>query len=824
MSARAAIATGVDARAIERAAARLADQTVGIDERSVIALDRTLASALARHPDRSRAARYEHVLEVVVDRPLARFSAWYEFFPRSFGHAGRHGTFADAERMLRYVANLGFDVAYLPPIHPIGESFRKGKNNSLAVEPGDPGSPWAIGSRAGGHKSVHPELGTLEDFDHFVATAHELGLEVALDIALQCSPDHPYVKEHPEWFRSRPDGTIQYAENPPKKYQDICPFDFECAAWESLWEELCSIFEFWGDRGVRIFRVDNPHTKPIAFWEWCIGRIKERHPETIFLAEAFTRPKVMYALAKVGFSQSYTYFTWRRFKDELTEYVTELTQTEVAEFFRPNFWPNTPDILPDDLKDAERGAFLARLVLAATLGGNYGIYGPAFELMANRGRPGSGEYLDNEKYELAQWDLERPDSLQPVIRRLNRIRRRHPALQRNDTLHFHACDNDHLLCYSKTSPDGEDVLLMVVDLDYHHRHTGWIEVDAEALGVADGRALPGARPRQRRALRMAGRPQLRRARSGRDARARLPRPAVPPDRAGLRLLRLSRGSPIPTETDSMSPADPRESLPEDPLWFKDAIVYELHVRGFADSNGDGIGDFRGLIQKLDYLQDLGVTAIWLLPFYPSPLRDDGYDIADYFSVNPAYGTLADFRRFLREAHRRGLRVITELVVNHTSNEHAWFQRARRAPAGSPQRDFYVWSDTPEKYADDAHHLQGLRAVELELGPGRARLLLASLLLAPTRPQLRRSGGARGAVQGRRLLDGHGRRRHAARRGALPVRARGHQLREPPGDARFPAQAPHAPRLEVPRPDAPRRGQPVAGGRGRSTSATATSAT
>ncbi len=472
-----------DREALRFAAGVLGDADSDLQERLALLRDPVLRAQLDRNPDRRRAERYARTLQIVVDPPLARCSAWYEFFPRSTGPGNRHGTFRDAVAMLDYVADAGFDIVYLPPIHPIGRSHRKGPNNTLEAGPDDPGSPWAIGAAEGGHKSVHPELGTLQDFDAFVSSADESGLEVALDIALQCSPDHPYVHEHPEWFRKRPDGSIQYAENPPKKYQDICPFDFECDSRAALWDELASIFEFWCERGIRVFRVDNPHTKPFAFWEWCIARVKALYPATIFLSEAFTRPKVMYRLAKLGFSQSYTYFSWRRHRQELVDYMEELTRTEVAEFFRPNFWPTTPDILPDDLWGAGRGAFVTRLVLAALLSANYGIYGPAFELLDNTGRPGSGEHLDNEKYQIKDWDLDRQDSLRPTMRKLNRIRREHPALQRNDTLRFHDCDNPSLLCFSKEDPESGDVVLVVVNLDYHHRHSGWIDLDPETIGV-----------------------------------------------------------------------------------------------------------------------------------------------------------------------------------------------------------------------------------------------------------------------------------------------------------------------------------------------------
>jgi len=379
---------------------------------------------------------------------------------------------------------MGFDVLYLPPIHPIGRNFRKGKNNALTTTPEDPGSPWAIGAAEGGHKAIHPQLGTLEDFRRFVTKAQEYGIELALDLAYQCTPDHPYVQAHPQWFRHRPDGSIQYAENPPKKYQDIYPIDFETEDWQALWEELKSIVQFWIDQGVRIFRVDNPHTKSFYFWEWMISDIRKSHPDVLFLSEAFTRPKVRYRLAKLGFSQSYTYFAWRNTKQELTQYLTELTQTEVREYFRPNFWPNTPDILTEYLQFGGRPAFVARLVLAATLGSNYGIYGPAFELCENRPREaGSEEYLDSEKYEIRHWDLDHPESLKEIIGRVNRIRRENPALQSNERLLFHEIDNDQLICYSKHSEDGANVMVVVVNLDPHHTHAGWMELDLGKLGL-----------------------------------------------------------------------------------------------------------------------------------------------------------------------------------------------------------------------------------------------------------------------------------------------------------------------------------------------------
>jgi starch synthase (maltosyl-transferring) len=450
-----------------------------------IALEEELLGIIQRYPVRNFATRYEKDLAVAVDREKARFSAWYEVFPRSCSpQAGRHGTFRDCELVLPYIASMGFDVVYLPPIHPIGRSFRKGKNNSTEPQPTDAGSPWAIGSTEGGHKSIHSQLGTLQDFKHFRSAAEKHGLEVALDIAFQCAPDHPYVREHPEWFRKRPDGTIQYAENPPKKYQDIFPLDFESSDWRTLWEELKSIFDFWLEQGVRIFRVDNPHTKPFSFWEWIIREIKERHPDVLFLAEAFTRPHLMYRLAKLGFSQSYTYFTWRNTKEELTTYFNELTQTEVREYFRPNLWPNTPDILSQFLQEGGRPAFMIRVVLAATLGASYGIYGPAFELCENLPiQRGSEEYLNSEKYELRHWDLHAAGNLSELIARVNRIRKENRALQSDRSLRFHATDNPELLCYSKTTDDLSDVIVVVVNLDCFHTQSGWVNLDLGAVGL-----------------------------------------------------------------------------------------------------------------------------------------------------------------------------------------------------------------------------------------------------------------------------------------------------------------------------------------------------
>ena len=482
-------ASGRDRRLIAEWLDTLQSKQVTRKEKVRLALSDDVARLMQRYADRGFAATYPKELQVSVDREKARFSTWYEMFPRScVPKPGQHGTFRDCESRFPYIAEMGFDVLYLPPIHPIGHTNRKGKNNALTATPDDPGTPWAIGSEEGGHRAIHTQLGTLKDFQRFVRKARDYGMEVALDIAFQCSPDHPYVREHLEWFRWRPDGTIQYAENPPKKYQDIYPLEFESKKWQELWEELKSVVLFWIENGVRIFRVDNPHTKPFAFWEWLIGGIKADHPDVIFLSEAFTRPKIMYQLAKLGFSQSYTYFTWRNAKWELEQYFTELTQTPVREFYRPNLWPNTPDILSDYLRDGGRPAFIARLVLAATLGANYGIYGPAFELCENcRKDTVSEEYLNSEKYEIKGWDIEKPDSLRGIIRLVNKARRENPALQSDHSLRFHHVDNDQLICFSKCTQDRSNVILVVVNLDYRYRQSGWVTLSLEELKIAQNR-------------------------------------------------------------------------------------------------------------------------------------------------------------------------------------------------------------------------------------------------------------------------------------------------------------------------------------------------
>jgi starch synthase (maltosyl-transferring) len=448
---------------------QLRDASLPAEERYRAALE-----ASPPPPGSSRILQYERTLEVRVDPQRARFSTWYELFPRSVRGDGRHGSFKDVVKLLPGIEAMGFDVLYLPPVHPVGVTERKGKNNSLTAGPEDVGSPWAIGGPEGGHKALHPQLGSFDDFAALVKEAKKRSIAIALDIAFQCSPDHPYVREHPEWFRQRPDGTVQYAENPPKKYQDIYPFDFETPQWKELWQELKSIFEFWIGHGVKIFRVDNPHTKSFAFWEWAIHELKAEHPELIFLAEAFTRPRVMHKLAKLGFTQSYTYFTWRNSRFELAEYFTELTKDASREYFRPNVWPNTPDILHEYLQQGGRPAFIVRVVLAATLAANYGLYGPAYELMEHAPREaGSEEYLDSEKYEIKRWDRARSDSLSELIGRLNRIRRENAALQSDWSLQFHPTDNDQLLVFSKQ--EESNLVLVAVNLDPRYVQAGWID-------------------------------------------------------------------------------------------------------------------------------------------------------------------------------------------------------------------------------------------------------------------------------------------------------------------------------------------------------------
>jgi starch synthase (maltosyl-transferring) len=441
---------------------------------------------MEHHPDRTRGAASSDTYELVSARERARHGAWYELFPRSASpEPGRHGTLRDVAALVPDVAELGFDVLYLPPIHPIGRTDRKGRNNVPRAAPHDPGSPWAIGSDDGGHTAIHPDLGTFDDFEHLQAELKRHDMELALDLAFQCSPDHPWVRDHPEWFRHRADGTIRFAENPPKRYEDIYPLDFETKDRDGLWRALLDVVLFWVERDVRVFRVDNPHTKPFAFWGWLLAETKAREPDVLFLSEAFTRPRVMERLAKIGFDQSYTYFTWRRTKQELTDYLQELTTSPVVDFLRPNLWPNTPDILTDQLQDGGPPAFRLRFLLAATLGANYGVYGPPFEHLESHPRePGSEEYRNAEKYELRHWPSGPNNGMRELFAQVNRIRRDHPALRHDRTLRFHPVDDERLLAYSKTLPDGRDPILTIVNLDPEHPRSGWVDVRMPELGMA----------------------------------------------------------------------------------------------------------------------------------------------------------------------------------------------------------------------------------------------------------------------------------------------------------------------------------------------------
>lgn len=448
------------------------------------ALDDELAKIMSQYPNMENMAQYPKELRIYVDRERAGFSAWYELFPRSLSNNNQHGTFKDLMTHIPYIADMGFNVLYLPPIHPIGSTFRKGKNNNPQAQAGEPGSPWAIGAKEGGHTAIHPQLGSLEDFKALVAKAKEQNLEIALDLAVQCTPDHPFVKQHPQWFKKRPDGSIQYAENPPKKYQDIYPINFQTSQWRELWEAWKEVVLFWIKQGVRIFRVDNPHTKPFIFWEWLISEIKKDYPEVIFLSEAFTRPSVMYYLAKIGFTQSYTYFTWRNSKSEIIEYLTELNKTPLRDFFRPNFWPNTPDILHEYLQVGGKPAFISRLVLAATLAASYGIYGPVYEFCINTPREeGSEEYLHSEKYEIRNWDFNTNDSLAEIIKKINTIRLNNLCLHDNLSLRFHHLDNEQLICYSKYNQSQNNLIVVVVNLDPHHTQSGFLELPISHFGI-----------------------------------------------------------------------------------------------------------------------------------------------------------------------------------------------------------------------------------------------------------------------------------------------------------------------------------------------------
>lgn len=460
------------------------------NEAIAIALSKELHDIFYNHPTRTL-ANSSIELKVYVDRKKALFSTWYEFFPRSSSEVkGKHGTFKDCEKLLPRVASMGFDTLYFPPIHPIGEVNRKGKNNATNAQPSDVGSPWGIGSKHGGHKSTHPELGTLEDFKSLVKKAKELGIEVAMDYALQAAPDHPYVKDFPQWFKWRPDGTVQYAENPPKKYQDIQPIYFESGDWKNLWKELLDVALYWVEEcDIKVFRVDNPHTKPFYFWGWLIAEVKKKHPDVLFLAEAFTRPKIMNELAKQGFTQSYTYYTWRNSKAELIEYLEELTKSEQKEYFRPNFWPNTPDILPYALQSGMESVYLHKYFLAATLSSSVGLYGPVYEYMISDAMPGKEEYLNSEKYEVYHWDWTIQNKLVTVISRLNRIRHEQPSLQQTNNIEFCATDNDQVIAYYKYDDDKLDETLMICNIDPYYPKQAWVQLPLKSLKVQAGQPI-----------------------------------------------------------------------------------------------------------------------------------------------------------------------------------------------------------------------------------------------------------------------------------------------------------------------------------------------
>ncbi|HAC23714.1 MAG TPA: alpha-1,4-glucan--maltose-1-phosphate maltosyltransferase [Cytophagales bacterium] len=449
-------------------------------------LSQAFAEIVYDYPLKEHETTIEYPYEILVERQKALFSSWYEFFPRSASlQPGKHGTFKDCQKLLPRVAAMGFDVLYFPPIHPIGKVNRKGKNNNVNAQPGEPGSPWAIGSDEGGHKWVHPELGTLEDFRTLVKEAKKMGIEIAMDIAFQCAPDHPYVKQHPDWFKVRPDGSIQYAENPPKKYQDIYPFNFESDDWKNLWDELHSIFVFWIEQGVSIFRVDNPHTKAFRFWEWVIGEVNAKYPDVIFLSEAFTRPKVMAALAKVGFQQGYTYFTWRPTKGELIEYMDQLVNGPSRNFFRPNFWPNTPDILPYHLQYAGENSFIIRYFLAATLSSNYGMYGPSYEFNENVPVEGKEEYLNSEKYEVRHYDWKRTNRMTDIISLVNRARKENEALQSTWNIRFCTIENGNIMAYVKATDDLKNIILCVCTMDPNNTQSGYVRVPRDVLRLGD---------------------------------------------------------------------------------------------------------------------------------------------------------------------------------------------------------------------------------------------------------------------------------------------------------------------------------------------------
>ena len=759
----------------------------------VESLDVDLVLSSDAPPSAATAARHATTVgpafEIDVDPALARFGSWYELFPRSFGGL------AGVEAQLPRLAELGFDVVYLTPIHPIGLTDRKGPDNTLNAPPGAPGSPWAIGGCDGGHTAIHPELGTIADFDRLVARAQELGLAIALDFAVQCSPDHPWLREHPEWFSWLPDGTVRHAENPPKRYQDIVNLDFDSADWRGLWAALLDVVMFWVGHGVRVFRVDNPHTKPVAFWEWLIKEVRSAHPDVIFLSEAFTRPTMMRHLAKIGFNQSYTYFTWRNTRAELEEYVTELAGEDVgvlpAQLLREH--PGHPPRVPPARRPRRlRGAARPR-------GDALSVVRHLLRVRVVRehaaARAGSEEYLGSEKYEVRPRALDGP--LLPLVARPQRD----PPVVR-------AVPADRQRALPRI-PQRPVTRVREAGGPTHRDHVR----EPRSVRVRGGRGrspriarhrphLRGHRPADGHAIRVADGWQLRHARPGPSPRHE--GPMTETVYAARETLAEIRQEIATSEQQSHS----SQWFESDPNWFKTAVFYEVHIRGFADGNDDGIGDFVGLTERLDYLRWLGVDCIWLLPMYASPLRDGGYDISDFYSIHPDYGTVDDMRTFVDAAHQRGIRVIADLVMNHTSIDHPWFQEARSSP-DNPKRDWYVWSPTDDRYSDARVIFVDAEASNWTWDPVAGayywhRFFSHQPDLNYDNPEVREE-----MISVLNFWLDTGPRRVPARRRAVPVRTRRHELREPARDARVPQSAARPGRRQVSRPGAPRRGEPMA---------------
>ena len=748
-----------DRRIVEHALEQLRDDALPAPQKHAAALDSHLAAALARHPDRTGAATLTKPLELIVDRERARFSSWYEMFPRSWG--GLQGVQAQLPRL----KELGFDVVYLPPIHPIGHRNRKGRNNALVAGPDDPGSPWAIGSEQGGHMAVHPDLGTVEDVEALTAAAAELDMDIALDFAIQCSADHPWLTEHPEWFNRRPDGTLKYAENPPKRYQDIYNVNWDCEDWRGLWEALLEVVRFWVDRGVRVFRVDNPHTKPVGV----LGvddpgghrdRPGRRLPgRGVHPPRAPGRPGQGGLLAVLHV----LHLAERALGARAVHRRAAHARAARGRAGEP-VGPTRRTSSTSTSSTAGRRRSPARLVLAATLSPSYGIYS-GYEHFENVPvRPGSEEYLDSEKYEAKQRSLDGP--LLPFIQTVNEIRRSNPALQHFANITFLDTQSDGLIAYAKQAQG--NTVVCVVNLDPHNAQEGLVHVP-DHLGLPVAFMAHDLLTDERFGWHLGGN------------YVRL----EPPFRQA-HVLRIEGAM-----SDEDRPRAPTHWFEAAPKWFKTAVFYEIHLRGFFDGNGDGSGDFRGLIEKLDYLQWLGIDCIWLLPMYRSPLRDGGYDVADYEQIHEDYGTMDDVREFIDAAHQRGLRVIADFVMNHTSSDHPWFQESRSSP-DSPKRDWYVWSDTVHKYEEARIIFTDTESSNWTWDDAGRRVLLAPLLQPPARPELRQPRGPRGDARRAALLARPRPRRLPPRRRALPLRARGHERREPAGDPRLPQGGPRAP--------------------------------